>query len=126
MGVRRAARVSLCLILVTLCAFAATAPVSASPTRWAVCGGWRYVPVEDGRGSVTDVAVVSPTEAWAITEYRLSTTSPQGEGVVALRAHTRAHACLVIRIACACACAISPLEIRNSTAARELVARLSG
>ncbi len=69
MGVRRAARVSLSLFLVALWASVATGPVSASPSRWAVCGEWRHVPVDDGRGSVTDVAVASPTEAWAITDY---------------------------------------------------------
>jgi hypothetical protein len=41
--------------------------------RWAVCGSWREVPVPGdelypgGGGYVTDVEVVSPSEAWAIS-----------------------------------------------------------
>ena len=43
-------------------------------TRWAVCGDWREVPVPGdklypgGFGAVTDVDIVSPSEAWAITD----------------------------------------------------------
>ena len=49
----------------------ATEPTS---TRWAVCGDWREVSVPGdklypgGHGAVTDVDVVSPTEAWAISD----------------------------------------------------------
>ena len=36
--------------------------------RWAVCGEWRQVPVPDpgAIGDLHDIAVVSPTEAWAV------------------------------------------------------------
>ena len=38
--------------------------------RWPVCGAWRRVAVpQGGLGSVTDVAVVSPTDAWAISDH---------------------------------------------------------
>lgn len=52
--------------------------VTASPSlavpglnpRWPVCDEWRGVPVRpSGLGSVTDVAVVSPTDAWAISDH---------------------------------------------------------
>jgi hypothetical protein len=70
MAFRPAARVLLVLFLVSLVYLAVGGDVAAaSPRRWAVCGEWRHVPVDDGRGRVTDVAVVSPTEAWAITDY---------------------------------------------------------
>src|SRR5512132_446136 len=68
MARRPVARVWFVPLMVVLVALGGD-PVSASPGRWAVCGEWRHVPVDDGRGSVTDVAVVSPTEAWAITDY---------------------------------------------------------
>jgi hypothetical protein len=44
-------------------------PALGASARWATCGEWSHVPVTDGRGSVTDVAVVSPTDAWVITDY---------------------------------------------------------
>lgn len=39
--------------------------------RWPVCGRWREVAVPRGGtlGSVRDVAVVSPNEAWIVTDY---------------------------------------------------------
>jgi hypothetical protein len=47
-----------------------TQAVSAGPARWAVCGRWRMVPApilpEGAYGALTDVAVVSSTEAWAV------------------------------------------------------------
>lgn len=60
-------------IAIVLVASAAAAPTVARPTppsRWPVCGEWRRVRVpEGGLGSVTDVAVVSPTDAWAISDH---------------------------------------------------------
>lgn len=45
-------------------------PTASASTgeRWAVCGVWRQVPVPNPTeiGSVLDVAVVSPSEAWAV------------------------------------------------------------
>jgi hypothetical protein len=49
---------------------ALSAGAGSSAPRWPVCGEWRRVPVpEGGLGSVTDVEVVSPTDAWAISDH---------------------------------------------------------
>ena len=57
------------LMAVLVGAEPAAAGSGGSP-RWPVCGAWRPVAVPGGGlGSVTDVAVVSPTDAWAISDH---------------------------------------------------------
>jgi hypothetical protein len=64
---------SVATILTLVAALVGAEPAAAgsdgSP-RWPVCGAWRPVAVPGGGlGSVTDVAVVSPTDAWAISDH---------------------------------------------------------
>lgn len=69
-------RISL-VVAIVLVATSVAGPVTAGrrgaePTdRWPVCGEWREVaePRAGGRGSVQDVAVISPYEAWIVTDY---------------------------------------------------------
>lgn len=60
------------LVLAAVIALAAATTETAtagSNARWAVCGRWREVPAPippPGHGTLNGVAVVSPTEAWAV------------------------------------------------------------
>lgn len=65
---RRATSAALSLVL-AVAALAPAATVAVSERlRWKVCGEWRQVPVPEPRvsGELRDIAVVSPTEAWAV------------------------------------------------------------
>ena len=72
-------RISLVLTIVLL-ATSGAAPASsgtrgAEPSRrWPVCGGWREVAPPHGGalGSVQGVAVISPYEAWVVTDYAVA------------------------------------------------------
>jgi len=57
---------SLAMAVVTAGRPAAARPVGDQ--RWAVCGEWRQVPMPDPSaiGELSDIALVSPTEAWAV------------------------------------------------------------
>lgn len=63
-------------IIATIAIVVSGAPAASAgaggvpPPAWPVCDEWRRVPVaRGGLGSVTDVAVVSPTDAWAISDH---------------------------------------------------------
>lgn len=68
---RRFLAVVLSLSVVTL----TPAPATPVDARWPVCGEWREVPVPGdaefpgGFGNVRDVDVVSPTEAWIVSDF---------------------------------------------------------
>ncbi len=66
------------LAIVFVCStLVAPTPIEAGATRerWPICGQWREVPVPGddlypgGLGYVRDVDVVSPAEAWAVSDY---------------------------------------------------------
>ena len=69
---RRSAGIVATMATIAMSSVAAPPSGAASEAlpRWPVCDAWRRVPLpHGGLGSVTDVAVVSPTDAWAISDH---------------------------------------------------------